>query len=1207
MSLLSNLSYTNKDFNTIYSELLDLVDKISPVWKPGSANGSNESDPGVLLLKLDALMADKNNYNIDKNVLELYPDSVTQYANAREIYEQCGYIMPYYRAAECKVTLALIKELDKASTEQINTYTLPTFTELVNEDATIKYTLIDPKVQLDSASKTADFTALQGTHVIYDINGRQTITYADLDYNNRIYFKESNIAENGIFIFNIDNNAVNYHTGSNWKKVDNLLLEAQKTLCYKFNVSREGNQCYLEFPPDIANLIGDGIEIHYLLTDGAKGNINKNVLKKFFTDNVKIKLNDVDNGDEINTDNIYINNYLPSQDGADPEDLITARKNYERTKNTFKTLVSLSDYNNFVLNSDEVSNGFVCDRTNDIQSTVKIQTLTESLSTLYNQVLETDDGKPQLSPFDLKIYALSKTPSLMSYDDFDKGFRITDTYFLQEDLKEYKCIQHNFTELLEDKIINIQLNYSLSIQVIPFNKIDLEAEKKIKKNITTALMQTLKAENMTYGEEVDYDLVYDTIKNADNRIKAIILDDIEYTPMAVTGSGSRLLEDADENEIKAKCVLKGLTPLYERSDNFIYTAIDSPYSSGYHTVSTITTNTNLTLEPSSNIASVTLEENENLYLTCPNYITKESYSTYVKYFYKFREGITVNKDDVYAMKSPDEYIVFLWKDEDSTTAPYKYQKYVGNSENPTLISPTFSLGNATDYQQLPESYRNSAKTLIESLQSSSSELTAEESALIAKCDTGVILSGNQQIHIKDKNNLTFEGSDYNLYWVLNKQEDNKYTIKFENNEYILNSGEYLFYAPQDHSFFALLGAGTKLKIDKIDPNDLNSLIPKSISVRAKSYEEVLYGKDSLLSDEGLWDNLDSGLKLTATEMKFYNLGPGTTVTFSGVDVGVTITINNSGMYQGENPYKPTSISYSLDGRTTTLPTITDTEGWTGRSILNLKMSTGKPQKLVHNTDDTDANKYTRTQSLSYGASTIITPNTDNPTIYVQSAYALDMLGGKDVDISAINLLGDKFDNKLFVSTRTTGNLNNNILTQDISLTGNSGRIDIKTPALKANNTGLLIPIELVADPESEITFNYGSNELTPINSKESTLLNRGIYIFKATTNSEIPNTINLGGSSGSSGSIQIKIHPIIKYNFDNSIDPLSTSNLVYNTLRTLDKSYRFNYLYEVPENDLIQKPEIGKSFLEKEHPYNIATICKWNHRDSSIRIINKAR
>ena len=96
---LSNLSYTNKDFGQIYPELLDLATKISYKWDPAS---SDESDPGVVLLKLAALMADKNNYNIDKNILELFPLSVTQEANAREIFDQCGYVMRYYNSATTK-------------------------------------------------------------------------------------------------------------------------------------------------------------------------------------------------------------------------------------------------------------------------------------------------------------------------------------------------------------------------------------------------------------------------------------------------------------------------------------------------------------------------------------------------------------------------------------------------------------------------------------------------------------------------------------------------------------------------------------------------------------------------------------------------------------------------------------------------------------------------------------------------------------------------------------------------------------------------------------------------------------------------------------------------------------------------------------------------------------------------------------------------
>ena len=77
---LSNLSYTNKDFNAIFVEQLDLIKKLTYKWDPSI---SNESDPGVILLKVNAIIADKNNYNIDKNVLENFPETLTQDISAR--------------------------------------------------------------------------------------------------------------------------------------------------------------------------------------------------------------------------------------------------------------------------------------------------------------------------------------------------------------------------------------------------------------------------------------------------------------------------------------------------------------------------------------------------------------------------------------------------------------------------------------------------------------------------------------------------------------------------------------------------------------------------------------------------------------------------------------------------------------------------------------------------------------------------------------------------------------------------------------------------------------------------------------------------------------------------------------------------------------------------------------------------------------------
>ena len=71
---IASTSYTNKDFESIYSELLDLVKVLTYRWDPSI---SNESDPGVILLKLNAVIADKCHYNSDKNVLECFPLSVT--------------------------------------------------------------------------------------------------------------------------------------------------------------------------------------------------------------------------------------------------------------------------------------------------------------------------------------------------------------------------------------------------------------------------------------------------------------------------------------------------------------------------------------------------------------------------------------------------------------------------------------------------------------------------------------------------------------------------------------------------------------------------------------------------------------------------------------------------------------------------------------------------------------------------------------------------------------------------------------------------------------------------------------------------------------------------------------------------------------------------------------------------------------------------
>ena len=131
---LSAISYTNKDFRSIVEELIDLTKKLTEKWDPSI---TNESDPAMVLLKLDAIIGDKNNYNIDKNILEAFPETLTQEVSARSMYNQLAYHMPWYQAATTEMVIGWKgRELIPGEIVEI-----PKFTMLCNSDSSVIYTL----------------------------------------------------------------------------------------------------------------------------------------------------------------------------------------------------------------------------------------------------------------------------------------------------------------------------------------------------------------------------------------------------------------------------------------------------------------------------------------------------------------------------------------------------------------------------------------------------------------------------------------------------------------------------------------------------------------------------------------------------------------------------------------------------------------------------------------------------------------------------------------------------------------------------------------------------------------------------------------------------------------------------------------------------------------------------------------------------------
>lgn len=128
------LSPTNKDFYQIWQELLDVAGKISERWNPAD---TNEGDPGVVLLKVLTAIADKLNYNIDKNILEAFMPSAAQEQSMRKLCDMMGYNMKYFQSATTDAVITYIGENRDAKTISI-----PKFSVLTNDDNTITYTTL---------------------------------------------------------------------------------------------------------------------------------------------------------------------------------------------------------------------------------------------------------------------------------------------------------------------------------------------------------------------------------------------------------------------------------------------------------------------------------------------------------------------------------------------------------------------------------------------------------------------------------------------------------------------------------------------------------------------------------------------------------------------------------------------------------------------------------------------------------------------------------------------------------------------------------------------------------------------------------------------------------------------------------------------------------------------------------------------------------
>jgi len=325
---------------------------------------SNESDPGVVLLKEGAFIADHTNYNIDKNVLESFLPSATQESSVRNIVDMNGYNPRYYVSATGDVSFTYQADED----ETFEAFSIPKFTlKVANDDDTITYTQIS-NLTINENKVASACQFIEGTLNTLEVDGSTTILLENLDENNRIYFPVSYVAQNGIYVANVDDKE------TFWERTDYLLTKPLKSLAYKVGYDSNKGVPYVEFPSDIASIIGSGLYIIYISTTGASGNISSGTLSKITSDTTyKIGTR------EIDLEKMTLVNNSSFTNGKDPETIDEMYQSFKKIVGTFDTLVTKLDYKNAintqvntVSNKKLVSNSVVTDVTDDYNHATKI-------------------------------------------------------------------------------------------------------------------------------------------------------------------------------------------------------------------------------------------------------------------------------------------------------------------------------------------------------------------------------------------------------------------------------------------------------------------------------------------------------------------------------------------------------------------------------------------------------------------------------------------------------------------------------------------------------------------------------------------------------------------------------------------------------------------------------------------------------------------
>ena len=377
------IQYTSRDYQSLVDEFFKVVPTLTELWKPQA-----DSDPGVVLGKWLASVADVLGVNVDILASELYAASVSQRKNAEKIFSLIGYTLGWYTTArtECTFTNASGSDITiDFGFNGSNFCTLNAYTDIAGDSRVITYNIL-PMTNSYGASESRSVrdTVSSSLDIFSDSDQTtlapgQSITRVAIEGELRSYtVSVEQVKQNKCIIplpsQHIDTTAVWLKAKSSlssedfletrWIQVDSPadFTVAEPRFAVTYDTYSNAQITVSNYLNQLENYSGNYLTVYWFDTIGVLGCVGEDVLTNLMMAKPGQSISN-ESGD-ITISNLANTVELPNTytiSGKSPETAKEAYQNSRNYINTWESLITLPDYNRFLKREPGVDCGLVID------------------------------------------------------------------------------------------------------------------------------------------------------------------------------------------------------------------------------------------------------------------------------------------------------------------------------------------------------------------------------------------------------------------------------------------------------------------------------------------------------------------------------------------------------------------------------------------------------------------------------------------------------------------------------------------------------------------------------------------------------------------------------------------------------------------------------------------------------------------------------